>query len=514
MKILNVSEGTVYLDDVNVAILYSREREPQDLDDKVAKKSRNLKSAIRMGLLLDVTNGVPEKLPALKTAHDVSVRPPMGDDDADESPFLKRQSLLVKDDHSGHFQDVAGAAVKPAEPPRTTTKDARPTAKEMFLGDGKMSIAYAGPASDAGGFARMNRKFMFGLEDKGVNVAYDFLPSMPDMDPRTMERLRRLMTNKIPKDAPKVYGQTAPLHYNWDRYKMLFTMMETRRLHKDYVERCNCADEIIVPSKWCKDMFEESGVRKPMTVVPLGVDTSIYRPGLEPIGFSKSLKPFVFLAVFGWSLRKGYDVLLRAYFEEFTSDEPVTLLLSTRYFGSADESKKRIIRDEIAKMRSMVRNPKQPHLAFFGDVLSDEMMPQMFAAADCYVLISRGEGFGLPMIEAGACDIPVISSRYSGHTDFLDDDNSYLVDVDGFESAERNLAWISYFYENAEFPIFGPKAVEQTRHLMRHVYEHPEEAAAKSKRLHEKVVKEYNWQTCIDKMYDKLAGTYRGMCSG
>jgi hypothetical protein len=41
---------------------------------------------------------------------------------------------------------------------------------------------------------------------------------------------------------------TAPLHYDWARYKMLFTMMETRRLHPDYVIRCNCSDEIVVPS--------------------------------------------------------------------------------------------------------------------------------------------------------------------------------------------------------------------------------------------------------------------------
>jgi glycosyltransferase involved in cell wall biosynthesis len=504
MKILNVSEGTVYLDDINVAVLYSRNREPQEVEDKVAKKSPNLKSAIKMGLLMDVTNGIPEKLPALMTASSLEDRP-----EGAESPFIRRQSMLVKDDHFGHVQ---GGKAGDTEPPRESKAKSGPSSKDAFLADGKMSVAWSGPSNDAGGYARLNRKFMFGLEDKGVKVAYDFLPSIPDMDPQTMERLRKLMTTKIPKDAPKIYGMTAPLHYNWDRYKMLFTMMETRRLHKDYVERCNCADEIVVPSHWCKQVFQESGVRKPLHVIPLGVDTSIYRPDAEPIGFSKNLKPFVFLSVFGWSLRKGYDVLLRAYFEEFTSDEPVTLLLSTRYFGSSDESKKRVIRDEIAKIRSMTRNPKQPHLAFFGDVLSDEMMPQIFAASDCYVLISRGEGFGLPYLESGACDIPVISSRYSGQTDFLDDDNSYLVDVDGFESAERNLAWISYFYENAEFPIFGAKAVEQTRHLMRYVYEHQDEAAVKSRRLHEKVVKEYDWQSCIDKMYGKLESTYREIC--
>ena len=90
----------------------------------------------------------------------------------------------------------------------------------------------------------------------------------------------------------------------------------------------------------------------------------------------------------------------------------------------------------------------------------------------------------------------------------VDDSNSYLVDVDGFRSAEKELAWISYFYEDAEFPIFGEKSVEQTRHLMRHVYEHRDEANAKAALLRERVLKEYDWSTCVDQMYDVLKLTY------
>lgn len=498
MKVLNVSESTVFLDDINIAVIYDRHRKPFEIVDSLARKSRTLQAALDAKVLVDVTNGVPEgKI-------DVLVNP--------DAPYFKKQGMLVKDDRSVPTAPTGAAPSNTINsyPSYSTLKSVAegPTALEVYKETGQLSALWSGPAHDAGGYARMNRKFMFGLAEKGVNLRYELLQSMPDMDPATSAKLKKLEGIKIPRDTLKVYGMTAPGHYSWERYKLLFTMMETRRLHKDYVERCNCADEIVVPSEWCKEVFLESGVKKPLAVVPLGVDLDIYKPDVEPIGFSKNLKPFIFLSVFGWSLRKGYDVMLRAFLEEFTSDDPVSLLISSRYFGSTDESKKQVIRNDIARISSTVTNPKKPQVILFGDVLSDEMMPRLFAAADCYVLISRGEGFGLPYAEAGACKIPVIGTRYSGHTDFLNDENSWLVDVDGFRSAETTLAWISYFYEDAEFPIFGSKAVEQTRYFMRQAFEKKEVREEKANKLHQRIVADYGWPSCVNKMHEKLKDTY------
>lgn len=480
---MNLTEGTVVLDDITTAVIYTRSRETVDIPDSLARKSKDLRFALRERMLLDVTKGVPADLP--------------------KSAFDARQSILTTMDKP-IGKDFRHASV----PTRMSGEE---SAFGRYKAGKGASVVWTGPAADAGGYARMNRKFMFGLADMGVSLHYEELPSMGDMDPSTMKDLSRLCSVKVPRDAPKIYGMTAPLIYDWSRYKMLFTMMETRNLHKDYVIRCNCADEIVVPSRWCRDTFMASGVNKPISVVPLGVDTSIYKRGAEPLSFGGKLKDFVFLSVFGWSLRKGYDTLLKAYLQEFTSDDPVTLLISSRYFGSTDECKKKVIREDIARVSSMVSNPKKPQIVLFGDVLSDAMMPRMYASADCYVLPSRGEGFGLPYLEAGACGLPVIATRYSGHTDFLDDDNSYLVDIDGFRNAERELAWVSYFYENAEFPILGEPVVEQLRQKMREAFENKEEADVKANRLYERVVSEYDWNLCIKAMHAKTLETFEAL---
>lgn len=523
MKVLNNSEVSIFLDDIDLIVTYSRSRTPQEIDDKLAKKSKMLRLAFQREWLIDVTKGIPEKLPEIKSFDAFGKAPePKPETEASpyydpESPYFKNQAKISKPDHfkpemARSPQEKAVSAM--AEEKRFVRSIGKmPSAKKWLADTGEYSIAWTGPAADGGGYARMNRKFMSGLTDLGVRIRYDKIDSINDMDAKTMSQLGKLEGVSIPEDAPKIYGMTAPLCYDWARKKILFTMMETRFLHKDYVLRCNCADHIVVPSKWCLQEFRDSGVTVPMSVVPLGVDTNIYTPTAEPVGFTKQAKKFIFLSVFGWSMRKGYDVLLKAYLEEFSSDEDVTLLISSRYFGSTDDCKKQVIRNDIERVKKTIKKPadKMPHLMLFGDVLSDAMMPRLYASCDAYVLFSRGEGFGLPYAEAGACKMPVIATRYSGQTDFLDDDNSYLVDVDGFSKADKSLAQVSYFYEDAEFPTLGPAVIEQARVAMRRVFENKAEANAKAAKLHEKITKEYNWQVCIEQMKDRVKDFYSKM---
>ena len=92
------------------------------------------------------------------------------------------------------------------------------------------------------------------------------------------------------------------------------------------------------------------------------------------------------------------------------------------------------------------------------------------AACDCYVSLHRSEGFGLTLAEAMAIGKPAIGTGYSGNLDFMNAENSYLVDYElGRVGPDCEI-----------YPAEGEWAepsVEHAAELMRRVVERPEEAS-------------------------------------
>lgn len=106
------------------------------------------------------------------------------------------------------------------------------------------------------------------------------------------------------------------------------TMFETDRLPDGWSSRLNALDEIWVPARFHVDIFLGGGVRpEKLHIVPEAVDTVLFDPSAaSPLDIMAEDDSFKFLSVFKWEARKGWDVLLRAYFEEFTPGDKVISL--------------------------------------------------------------------------------------------------------------------------------------------------------------------------------------------
>jgi glycosyltransferase involved in cell wall biosynthesis len=284
-------------------------------------------------------------------------------------------------------------------------------------------------------------------------------------------------------------------------------MENDQTLHKDYAERLNLFNEVWVPTRHGEQMFKSNGVRCNVIVMPLGVEISRYNSKAKPFNFG-NVGSFRFISVFKWGLRKGYDILLKAYMEEFSSEEDVSLILVSRC--DTDNNPNRIAEDFKA-IRMGIDKPDSdlPHVSLYDKLIPEKDMPSIYRAGHAFVLISRGEGFGLPYYEASACGLPVIGSNCSGQSDLLKEHNSYLVEPDAYVKASVNgnlsrLAKHCHFYEDQIFPDFGPNAIAKTREHMRNVYENYNDALKKAALLQKYVRENCSWEHAVERVHQRL----------
>jgi hypothetical protein len=163
-------------------------------------------------------------------------------------------------------------------------------------------------------------------------------------------------------------------------------------------------DEVWVPSKFVADSLRRSGVNGPQVVViPNAVDLDIFTP-TGPSAEVTGVRGRCFLFVGGTLHRKGVDLLLKAWETAFGPEDEVTLVIKD--FGTKGLYSVLSRRDRIDALQQA--GTTAPIVYLDGDNLSDAEMAALYRRCEVYVHPYRGEGFGMPILEAMACGRPVI----------------------------------------------------------------------------------------------------------
>ena len=386
--------------------------------------------------------------------------------------------------------------------------------KKQIVYESGHELHWYGNFTSYTGFSKMNRYMAFGLSNRNISVKIDMQACPIDVNEATLKQLNEMEKAEISPKAPKVYGATVPLQMMHQGRKILYTMMEnSETLHPDYIGKLNGFNEIWVPTEYNKEMFKNNGIYPPVYVMPLGVDTSRYTPDATPLDFTDLDDNFVFISVFKWNYRKGYDILIRSFLEEFSCEEPVSLVIISK---TDVIHRPEVIKADFNSVRSAVlkEDNELPHVCLYDENIREKDMPGIYKRANAFVLISRGEGFGLPYCEAAACGLPIIGSYCSGQTDYLNDDNSFLVYPEEYAKAEVNgnmskLAKHCRFYEDQIFPVFGNDSVNRTKELMRYVYENYGSAVAKGRQLTKLIHSDFSIEKSVDNVYNRLLEIYQ-----
>ncbi|MFZ5814030.1 MAG: glycosyltransferase family 4 protein [Bacillota bacterium] len=304
-------------------------------------------------------------------------------------------------------------------------------------------------------------------------------------------QIERAMKVPVEKGESVLYqGITASAFERDYRYKRLIgrTMFETDRLPMGWADACNAMDEVWVPSRFNAETFIRAGVApEKVKLVPAGVDTEEYRPGLVPLEIPGRRK-FTFLSIFEWSYRKGWDVLLRAIASQFHRDDDVAFIIktSTRYSPTADP-----VGEMIALLEGQMQKRLEdlPPIILLSGYLSAQELCRLYASADAFVLPTRGEGYGRPFMEAMSCGLPVIATRWSGQLDFMHEGNSYLVDVESMVPVTPVMDQALYAGH-----MWAEPSVDHLAELMGRVVRDPDEAKRKGGLARQEMVRDWDWR--------------------
>lgn len=374
---------------------------------------------------------------------------------------------------------AAPAAGPPTPVPRALDAGERVPFDPGSWGPERRQLAWHSVLRADEGYGTAGRNLLLALERRGVDVAaVSAVPPDGNAIPRGLERLFEAGERRERIGFYYSY-KVRPSTMRCEKLAS-YSMWESTLVPSDHVEEINRASSLhYVPCRQNVESHRACGVRVPIKVLHHGVDTDRF-PYLER---DPGSHPYTFGTFGDLSSRKGIDVLLRSFLEEFGPREPVRLLLKSTAKASA-------------------YGVDDPRVETVGGYLDGEDLLELLREMDAFVLPSRGEGFGLCGLEAMATGLPVIATDWSGPSEYLDPADGFplryeLADAGGILSG--NVRYHGLWAEPDH---------EHLRALMRHLYEHPREGERKGRAAAERVRGDWTWDRVATQLIgdlDKLA---------
>jgi len=347
------------------------------------------------------------------------------------------------------------------------------------------------------GYAKANRQIISEWIQHGVRVRYTPIHHEVVRVPLVSEQeslLNSLVHTPLSERHLTFFHYPAAYFTRREHsYCIGMTMFECSRLPFTWTKKCNLMDELWVPSEFNRVTFIKSGVAPyKIRVMPYGVDTQMFSPGKPPLSIPGQ-RGYTFLCVCSFDERKGIDTLVSAFLEEFAASEDVCLIIKTRASTDSEITVQQTYIDQIAS-KCGIHDISRVILVSSIHSWTEEELAALYNSANCYVLPTRGEGWNLTVMEAMATGLPVITTNWSAHLDFLNDTNGYMISVQGFipsNPSNPRLMW-------------AVPSKNHLKQLMRYVYTHPSEAAMKAQVGRRTVTERYSWKRSAANMLHRL----------
>jgi len=258
--------------------------------------------------------------------------------------------------------------------------------------------------------------------------------------------------------------------YYLGRYNIGVWTWEVSHFPDEWVPNLKHYDEIWVPSKFVADSVGRLSFL-PVLRMPHSINPDQKRNDAEA-AFNLDPNKFHFLFMFDFHSvfeRKNPMGVIDAFKRAFSPSDPVKLLIKSS----------RCTSEAVDRMREAALGAD---VEVVDKVISKEGVNSLYHLTDCYVSLHRSEGFGLTIAEAMLAAKPVIATAYSGNTDFTTPGNSYLVRYDIVELTKDCVPYKRGWQ-------WAEPDLDHAAELMRHVYEHRDQALATGARAREDILR-------------------------
>lgn len=363
---------------------------------------------------------------------------------------------------------------------------------------------------DNSGYGYANKKTFNALLKTGRNVTTQIINTPMSRSEMAQDiDYKTIVEHSVKKDKPDtIIAQLVPFmvdhFFQKDTRNILSFFWESDRICQNWVSVANngLTSEVWTPCQSNYDALINSGITKPVYIVPQFIDTTIIKKDIAenilPIIGNKDA--YRFYSIFQWSERKNPEGLLRAYYNEFTAADNVMFVIKT--YGPSPFADRRRIKETILKIKDDSDNNNPPPVFYLGELLTSEQVDSIAPQCHCYVHAGRGEGLNIPLVNAMAYKQQVITTKLGGIVDWMDDGSAYIIPHTLEDIDTTKQAW-GAFYQSTPPQKWGRIEDKDIQVAMRKAYNERNDYSDRVKK-YDGVLKYCSEEYVVEKIKERL----------
>lgn len=402
------------------------------------------------------------------------------------------------------------------------------------------------PCATRSGYGDMSRDIIRHIIEydkydvKVVSVPWGETPmnALDESNPRDKMITDRILTQNLTQRPDLFVTITIPTEFEpIGKYNIGITAgIETTIASADWVEACNRMDAVFTISEHSKNVFMASKyakqanngqqvgtvqLEKPIEVLHNCIDQSLFKK-LEyesdvELTVREAMKDipedFCYLFVGHWLRgdfgedRKNVSFLVKVFLETFKQvqgNQPPALILKTSGGNFSILDKKEMLKKikNIKNSVTLSEGQSLPNVYLLHGELTDSEMNSLYnhPKVKSHISLTKGEGFGRPLLEASISGKPVIASGWSGHMDFLNAEDAVLVGGE-LKQLHPSSVWDNVLIKESSW--FAPDP-QQSANAMAAVFMNYDTFHKKAKKLGKENFKKFSYKAIQKRTWELL----------